>query len=57
VSRPILEFDESKLKDLVCNTFRANKRTLMRRGATQIRELMAKNLEQKIRNEMHNKEA
>jgi len=55
-SRPILAFDEDKLKTLVCDTFKANKRTLMKRGATQIRDLMAKNLEQKIRNEMHNKE-
>jgi hypothetical protein len=55
-SRPILDFDVTKLKDLVCDTFRANKRSLMRRGATQVRELIAKKLEQKVRNEMHNKE-
>ena len=42
---PILEFDESKLKTLVCDTFKENKRTLMKRGATQIKELMGKNLE------------
>lgn len=33
-ARPILEYDEAKLKELVCDTFRANKRGLMRRGAT-----------------------
>jgi hypothetical protein len=42
---PILEFDENKLKTLVCDTFKENKRTLMKRGATQIKELMGKNLE------------
>jgi len=55
-TRPILTFDEDKLKNLVCDTFKANKRLLMKRGATQIRDLMAKNLESKLRNEMHNKE-
>ena len=42
---PILEFDTDKLKTLVCDTFKENKRSLMKRGATQIKELMAKNLE------------
>jgi hypothetical protein len=56
-TRPILAFDEEKLKALVCDTFKANKRSLMKRGATQTRELIAKRLEQNVRNEMHNKDA
>ena len=42
---PILEFDAEKFKKLVCDTFKENKRSLMKRGATLVKELMAKNLE------------
>jgi len=37
-----MNFDESKLKEFVCQTFSQNKRTLFKRGSTQIREALAK---------------
>lgn len=51
--RPIMAFDETGLKELVCATVIDNKRGLLKRGSTQVRELMAKALAAKVEKEMN----